>query len=87
MTRRKFELIRGSGNVFRNADLGRFTADRLVSILNRLGSRVKVKIRVRRLEPPPRARPEFKPIGIFVCTLCATKSVSLGDVIASNHGT
>jgi predicted XRE-type DNA-binding protein len=31
----------------RNADLNRFTADRLVSILNRLGSRVEVKIRVR----------------------------------------
>lgn len=35
----------------RNADLGRFTADRLVSILNRLGSRVEVKIRVRPIEP------------------------------------
>jgi predicted XRE-type DNA-binding protein len=32
----------------RNADLARFTADRLMSILNRLGSRVEVKIRVRR---------------------------------------
>jgi predicted XRE-type DNA-binding protein len=32
----------------RNADLGRFTADRLISILNRLGSRVDVKVRVRR---------------------------------------
>jgi predicted XRE-type DNA-binding protein len=36
----------------RNADLARFTADRLVSILNRLGSRVEVRIRVRRLETP-----------------------------------
>ena len=35
----------------RNTDLGRFTADRLMSILNRLGSRVEVKIRVRRLKP------------------------------------
>jgi len=35
----------------RNADLTRFTADRLMSILNQLGSRVEVKIRVRRLEP------------------------------------
>ncbi len=35
----------------RNADLDRFTVDRLVSILNHLGSRVEVKIRVRRLEP------------------------------------
>ncbi len=34
----------------RNADLGRFTADRLMSMLNRLGSRVEVKIRVRPLE-------------------------------------
>ena len=32
----------------RNADLGRFTIDRLVSIINRLGSRVDVKITVRR---------------------------------------
>lgn len=32
----------------RNADLVRFTLDRLVSILNRLGSRVEVKVRVRR---------------------------------------
>jgi len=30
----------------RNADLSRFTADRLMSILNGLGSRVEVKIRV-----------------------------------------
>ena len=35
----------------RNTDLDRFTADRLVSILNRLGSRVEVKIRVRPHEP------------------------------------
>jgi len=34
----------------RNADLGRFTVDRLVSIINRLGSRVEMKIRVRRAE-------------------------------------
>ena len=31
----------------RNADLRRFTLDRLVTILNRLGSRVEVKVRVR----------------------------------------
>ena len=35
----------------RTADLARFTADRLVSILNRLGSRVEVRVRVRRIEP------------------------------------
>ena len=32
----------------RNADLGRFTVDRLMSIVNRLGSRVDVRVRVRR---------------------------------------
>ena len=32
----------------RNADLGRFTVDRLMMIINRLGSRVDVKIKVRR---------------------------------------
>jgi len=35
----------------RNADLARFTADRLMSILNRLGSHVEVKIRVWPSEP------------------------------------
>ncbi len=34
----------------RNADLGRFAVDRLMSIINRLGSRVEVKIKVRRAE-------------------------------------
>ena len=34
----------------RNADLGRFTVDRLMTILNRLGSRVEVRISVRRAE-------------------------------------
>src|ERR1700690_3215303 len=32
----------------RNADLGRFTVDRLMTIVNRLGSRIEVKIRLRR---------------------------------------
>lgn len=32
----------------RNADLGRFTVDRLMSIINRLGSQVEVKVKVRR---------------------------------------
>jgi predicted XRE-type DNA-binding protein len=35
----------------RNADLGRFTVDRLMMIINRLGSRIEVKIKVRRSEP------------------------------------
>ena len=34
----------------RNADLGRFTLDRLMSSINRLGSRVEVKIRLHRAE-------------------------------------
>ena len=32
----------------RNADLGRFTVDRLMSIINRLGSRVEVSVKVKR---------------------------------------
>lgn len=32
----------------RNADLGRFTVDRLMTIINRLGSRVNVKVSVRK---------------------------------------
>jgi predicted XRE-type DNA-binding protein len=39
----------------RNADLGRFTIDRLLSIINRLGSRVDVKVRVRPYTPAVRA--------------------------------
>lgn len=35
----------------RDADLGRFTVDHLMSIINRLGSRVEVKVRVRRAGP------------------------------------
>jgi predicted XRE-type DNA-binding protein len=31
----------------RNADLGRFTLDRLVGIINKLGARVEVKVRIR----------------------------------------
>ena len=39
----------------RNADLDRFTVDRLMSILNRLGSRVEVKVRVRQMESTEQA--------------------------------
>jgi predicted XRE-type DNA-binding protein len=35
----------------RNADLGRFTVDRLMTIVNRLGSRVEVRIKLRRRQP------------------------------------
>ena len=34
----------------RNANLDRFTVDRLIAIINRLGSRVEVRVRVRRAE-------------------------------------
>lgn len=36
----------------RMANLGRFTVDRLMSIINRLGARVEVKVRVRRVQTP-----------------------------------
>src|SRR5258707_15837706 len=39
----------------RNADLGRFTVDRLMSIINRLGARVEVKVRIRRVETAGRS--------------------------------
>ena len=35
----------------RNAELGRFTVDRLMSVINRLGSRVDVKVKIRRADP------------------------------------
>jgi predicted XRE-type DNA-binding protein len=35
----------------RNADLERFTVDRLMSVINRLGSRVEVMVRVRAERP------------------------------------
>jgi predicted XRE-type DNA-binding protein len=36
----------------RNADLGRFTVDRLMSVLNRLGARIEIKVRIRRVDTP-----------------------------------
>jgi predicted XRE-type DNA-binding protein len=39
----------------RNADLGRFTLDRLLSIINRLGSRVEVRVKVRAVLPVAQA--------------------------------
>lgn len=35
----------------RNANLDRFTLDRLVSIINRLGSRIEFKLRIRSIQP------------------------------------
>src|ERR1043166_7475979 len=49
----------------RNADLGRFTVDRLMSIINRLGSRVEVRVRVRRGEPvAPEATALVESVGV-----------------------
>jgi len=39
----------------RNANLGRFTTDRLLLIINKLGSRVEVKVRVRAVDPAAHA--------------------------------
>lgn len=39
----------------RNAALGRFTADRLMSIINRLGSSVEVAVKVKSAKGGPRA--------------------------------
>jgi predicted XRE-type DNA-binding protein len=36
----------------RNADLGRFTVDRLMLALNRLGAQIEVRVRVRRVRQP-----------------------------------
>jgi predicted XRE-type DNA-binding protein len=36
----------------RNADLGRFTVDRLMTVINRLGSRIDVAVKVRRAARP-----------------------------------
>jgi len=36
----------------RNADLGRFTSDRLVGIIGRLGSRVEISVKVKRRRKP-----------------------------------
>jgi len=88
---RRLEVVRGSGNVYRNlghenaldrarlsvrqaqvrtgiaapdfsrirnADLGRFTLDRLMSIINRLGSRVEVRLKVRRVAARTSQQPE-----------------------------
>lgn len=40
----------------RNADLSRFTLDRLVLILNRLGSKIEIKIKVKSTTPRTRNR-------------------------------
>ena len=41
----------------RNAGLSRFTVDRLISIINRLGSRVEVKVKVRRVRAAESSMP------------------------------
>jgi|ERR1700722_14862394 predicted XRE-type DNA-binding protein len=46
----------------RNADLGRFTVDRLVSIINRLGLRIEIRIKVRPAESVGRAIARTTPL-------------------------
>jgi predicted XRE-type DNA-binding protein len=50
----------------RNADLGRFTVDRLMSIMNRLGSRVEVKVKVRRRQSAERCSMLPPPLGATI---------------------
>ena len=45
---RKTRFAAADFSRIRNADLGRFTLDRLMLILNRLGTRIEVRVRVRR---------------------------------------
>ena len=57
MKAQRLDLVRGSGNVFRdlghkNADVEQFKAILATEIINRLGSRVEVKVRVRHALPP-----------------------------------
>jgi hypothetical protein len=44
-----YTLAAADFSPIRNADLGRFTLDRLVSIINRLGSRIEIKVKIRRV--------------------------------------
>jgi len=41
----------------RNVDLGRFTVDRLMSIINRLGSRIEVAVKLNDRQPLRMRRP------------------------------
>src|ERR1035437_1577067 len=50
----------------RHADLGRFTVDRLMSIINRLGSRVEVKVKVRRRQSAERCSMLPPPLGATI---------------------
>jgi predicted XRE-type DNA-binding protein len=51
MAHRRTGVAAADFSRIRNANLGRFTVDRLMSIINRLGSRVEIKIKVRKAEP------------------------------------
>ena len=58
----------------RNADLGRFTVDRLMAIIIRLGSRVEVKVKVRHAETAGRVLSAYPPDGMKKRPLPAFKS-------------
>jgi len=51
MAHRRTGVAAADFSRIRNANLGRFTVDRLMSIINRLGSWVEIKIKVRKAEP------------------------------------
>ncbi len=55
--RRRTGIAAADFSRIRNAKVGRFTVDRLMAILNRLGARVDVEVRVRRVEPIEQAVP------------------------------
>ena len=47
----------------RNADLGRFTVDRLMAIINRLGSRIEIKVRLGVIQRPDERRTDQREAG------------------------
>lgn len=55
MKTEQMEIVRGSGNVFRDFAHEQADLDRLVSIVNRLGSRIEIKVKVLRVRPAGRA--------------------------------
>jgi predicted XRE-type DNA-binding protein len=60
MAHRRTGIAAADLSRIRNAALGRFTVDRLMSIINRLGSRVEVKIKVRsatKTQPKTKSKP------------------------------
>ena len=53
----------------RNADLGRFMAESLITVLNRLGSRVEVNVRIRPVKALHECRPAGGLLGLIAASL------------------